>query len=362
MEKQKEITDLICQLVKFESTESQPEKKTEVINFIEKYFQGLRVQIKRFDLDSPAVIITTKETKSPITFYNGHVDVVEGKAELFQPKLEGDLLYGRGVCDNKGQVAMMMVLLKDLIAKEAEINIGLMITADEEIGGSAVSDLINKEGYRADLAIVPDAGEDFAIVHANKGVLHLKITASGKAAHGAMLWQGENALEKLVYGFVKLQSDHFPVVQAEKSWTRSLNLGRIEGGDSVNKVPDKGAIYLDIRYTEADDRQEIMEKVKESFPGCQVEIISSGNYVHTDPGHASITLLQKIAEEVLARPVQLIKEHGATDARFFAEKGIPILSINPRIGGFHTDEEWIDTKTLTDLYQILFLFSLEFSR
>src|SRR5215211_6910716 len=62
---------------------------------------------------------------------HGHVDVVPGRPEQFQPRLDGDRLYGRGAYDMKGALACLMLALADLRDQD-RVRVRLGIVPDEE--------------------------------------------------------------------------------------------------------------------------------------------------------------------------------------------------------------------------------------
>jgi succinyl-diaminopimelate desuccinylase len=59
-----------------------------------------------------------------------------------------------------------------------------------------------------------------------------------------------------------------------------------------------------------------------------------------------------VTEELTGKPVNLIREHGGSDARFIAKYGIPVIMTRPLVGNLHTYDEWIDIPTMEILYRI----------
>ena len=81
-----------------------------------------------------------------------------------------------------------------------------------------------------------------------KGVLAIRLEVNGRAAHGATPWLGENAILKALDVFRAIESLPFARQSSELFDRPSINLGRILGGDALNKVPDTCVIDVDIRY------------------------------------------------------------------------------------------------------------------
>ena len=79
-----------------------------------------------------------------------------------------------------------------------------------------------------------------------------------------------------------------------------------------------------------------------------------------DPQGKYFKRIQKVMRKNRLR-VKIEKEHGASDGRFFSEKGIPVIMFKPICSESHVDNEWIDLKSLEVFYQILKDFVLSLS-
>ena len=88
---------------------------------------------------------------------------------------------------------------------------------------------------------------------AAKGVLAIRLEVAGRAAHGATPWLGDNAILKAYEIFRSIESLPFAAESSELFDRPSINLGRIMGGDALNKVPDTCVIDVDIRYLPEQD-------------------------------------------------------------------------------------------------------------
>ncbi len=311
-----------------------------------------------------SLFATFHNTYHPEILFVGHLDVVSGEDEDFVPKREGDIMYGRGTIDMKGSCAVMLELAKTLAKGGEKPNVGFLFTTDEEVGSeNGVKYLVEKEGIGGEFVIIPDGGEDFQMVTEGKGVFHVKIIARGKATHGSRIFDGENALDKLVQIYDEIKEHFHPEPCGDPDhWHNTINLGKMVGGDSVNRVPDYGEMYLDIRFVHpitVKKMTETIEKTLSKYKDVSYEVISSGETVYTSPENPYIAKYKMIAEKVLGRKVNFVKEHGATDGRFFSEKGMAVLITAPKGGNIHGRNEWVDLNSLANLYNIFFRFIKE---
>src|SRR5437763_1113062 len=195
----------------------------------------------------PVIAATVGAESGPTIVLHGHLDVVPGRPEQFEPRLEGDRLLGRGAYDMKGGLAAMMCATRDLAGQSA-VKVHFVCVSDEESDEDATrgSDYLVEKGYTGDFAITGEPTDMHIGVQA-KGVLALRLEVSGTAAHGATPWEGDNAVLKAVDVFRTIESMPFTRESSELFDRPSVSLGRIIGGDAMNKVPDRCAIDVDIR-------------------------------------------------------------------------------------------------------------------
>src|SRR3989339_275018 len=91
----------------------------------------------------------------------------------------------------------------------------------------------------------------------------------GKAAHASRPWLGENAIENLLQIYQEIKKK-FAKVEPEM-WKPTVNIGKIEGGNSPNKIPDYAEALIDIRFPEDFDKDKFMQEVAK-ICGSKVEV------------------------------------------------------------------------------------------
>ena len=91
----------------------------------------------------------------------------------------------------------------------------------------------------------------------------------GRAAHGSTPWLGDNAVLKAIDVFRRIETLPFSRESSELFDRPSINLGRIDGGDALNKVPDECAMDVDIRYLPNQDPGEILEQIR-AIPDIEI--------------------------------------------------------------------------------------------
>lgn len=347
----KEILDLSQKLVKVESTKSNPQSLGEVIDISKKYLPGFKYfQFKKNNYSSIFFYNFLPKNKRFTLILNGHLDVVPGKREQFTLVDKGKYLFGRGSSDMKCGAAVQLCIFKKL-ADQNENPIGLQLVTDEEIGGTNGTLFQLTKGISSDFAVSGES-TDLKINNTSKGVFWFKLTAKGKSSHGAYLWNGKNALRKLLVAvnrIIKVFEE-----PTKEVWKTTCNLSFIKtGNETPNKVPDLAEAVFDIRYIPR-DKKTIVKKIKELVPkGIKLDILELEPSPLTSKKNVYVKKLITSITKVKGNKVSFQKAHGASDIRHFEKHRINGICFGPIGFGLHSDNEYIDKKSLFDFYLIL---------
>jgi succinyl-diaminopimelate desuccinylase len=293
----------------------------------------------------PVLAATVGAEGGPTIVFHGHLDVVPAHAEQFQPRVDGDRLFGRGAYDMKGGLAAMMVAARE-VADRSDVRVHFVCVADEESDETELraSDWLVKHGYVGDFAITGEP-TDMKIGVQAKGVLALRLIFEGRAAHGSTPWQGDNAVLKALHGFRRIEQMGWAQESSELFPRASVNLGRIMGGDALNKVPDKCVIDLDIRYLPGQEPGKIQQEIA-SLPNVEVRKVFHRQPILVEATNPFVQLLAQAVEE--GTPAQSISvgRDGTSDAISFLEAGVPAVEFGPVGAGHHGPEEWVSISSL----------------
>jgi acetylornithine deacetylase len=180
-----------------------------------------------------------------------HVDVVPtGPQDMwseppFEPRIDGDWMYGRGSADMKAGAAANIFALDALrrAGLQPAATVYIQSVVEEESTGNGAL-MTHLRGYKADAALIPEPTEE-TIVRANVGVLWFQIEVRGHPVHVREMGSGANAIDaayRIVGALRKLEEvwnarrgehAHFE----DEAHPINLNIGRIEGGDWASSVP-----------------------------------------------------------------------------------------------------------------------------
>lgn len=391
-EMEDEIIHLLQQMVKIPS-ENPPANYLAVANFLSDELKELGFEVQVFDattLDAtvgkpgskPNVIATMQGASSgPVLIFNAHIDTVPAgttsrwKHDPFSAVIEDGRLYGRGATDSKARLVAYISAAVALKRAGLPINGRIVIaaTCDEETGGELGAGYVAQNGFvQGDMLIVE--GYSNQIVRAMAGVMQLRITVQGKAAHAGFKWNGINAVEKmatLVNHLAELQQRYQkrPSAIPGMRYT-TVNVGVIAGGTKVNVVPGDCAIDVDFRVVPEQSTEEVYENVVQIIETIQqgdpdfhasIERLEGFNTPPTVVAEDSplIEKLQQANQAVGGERLPVVGMMGQTDGRWFLQQGIPTVSYGPgrSDNNLHGYDEFVDIDDLIRTIKVLTVFA-----
>jgi succinyl-diaminopimelate desuccinylase len=296
----------------------------------------------------PLLAATVGAESGPTVVLHGHIDVVPGDDGQFTPRVEGDRLYGRGAYDMKGGLAAMMAATCRL-ARQDTVKVHFVCVSDEETNeeeGTRASDHIVQQGYTGDFAITGEPTNLHIGIQA-KGVLAMRIEIRGRSAHGSTPWLGDNAVLKAVDVFRGIETLPFTRESSEMFDRPSISLGRIAGGDAMNRVPDHCALDVDIRYLPGQDPDEILAGIG-SLDGAEVTHVFHRKPIVVERENPYVQLLADAVLNVTTLEESIaVGRDGTSDVISFLEAGTPGVEFGPAGEGHHGPEEWVSIDSLT---------------
>jgi succinyl-diaminopimelate desuccinylase len=327
---------------------SKPEDLQAAAGFVRGWLESRNIEVREIDHNGLPLLVAevgAPAGDAPCVVFHGHIDVVPGHVDQFEPRLEGDRLIGRGAYDMKGALAAMMCALKD-VERQERVRVRFVCVPDEES-----EDLDDRS---IDAFVAAGLGGDFAVtgeptdLHIGveaKGVLVMRIVVRGRAAHSSTPWLGDNAVLKAVDVFRRIETLPFTRESSEMFDRPSINVGRIEGGDALNKVPDTCTMWVDVRYLPGQDPGEILAQVR-AIPEIEVErtfIHPTVTVARTDP---YVRALREAVSRSIRGDALSVGRDGASDAASFIRAGIPAVEFGPSGAGHHGPDEWVSVVSL----------------
>ena len=347
----------IQELIRIESTASNPDGLRTAYQFVKQLLaeSGKAITIEEFERNGKPSLLAYSSKARPKKFHiilNGHVDVVPGTPEQFQPEVRGDKLYGRGACDMKAAAVVLVQLFCDYI-DQVPYDLGLQIVTDEENAGHDGTMYQVEQGVRADFVLCGDCGRttsNYVIANEAKGMVSVKLAFQGRATHGAYPWRGDNAALKAAQ-FVQRLHDFYPTPNEATGETTVTVTSIVTKATSLTQIPGESTVALDARYATGDPHfasQAAFEAHLAAIDASAeiVEFVDFSAPMYTDPHDPLLLQLKEAAERIESHDFSLIKNNGTSDGRFYCAVGVPACEFGIPGEGQHSTEEYIPLSAL----------------
>ena len=241
--------------------------------FVKGWLEARDVEVTGSTHNGRPVLAATvgPRRRVPIVVLHGHLDVVPGAPGAVHPARRGRSPLRARRLRHEGRARVDDVRAARPRRPGARVRVHFVCVSDEESEEIEAAGLrLSGRGRatRGDFAITGEPTNMHIGIQA-KGVLGMRIEVTGKAAHGSTPWVGDNAVLKALDVFRQIESLPFARESSDLFDRPSINLGRIVGGDALNKVPDLCAIDVDIRYLPGQDARDIQAAV-EALPDAHV--------------------------------------------------------------------------------------------
>jgi acetylornithine deacetylase/succinyl-diaminopimelate desuccinylase-like protein len=305
------------------------------------------------------------ESTGPVVVLSAHLDTVFLRETALNPRVDGDRLDAPGSCDNGAGVVGMLALAHALVRAKVELMAPLIFLGN--VGEEGEGDLRGvRHFYKADsLAeriaahiVLDGAGADSAVTQ-GLGSRRFRAVIRGPGGHSFMDAGRPNPINALAQGLVKLADVSLP----DEPRT-TMNVGTIQGGTSVNSIPESAQATIDFRSTSGEE----LLRLEVALHRAMEDAVDESNGAIKTPAGRTMGLLTFAIEKIGDRPaatlaansplldaLRAVDRHlglrtdqrvGSTDANLPMSMGVPALSMGAGGdgGGAHTLAEWYSAK------------------
>lgn len=299
--------------------------------------------------DGNVVLARTDLGRSQRVVLAGHLDTVPS-ADNVPHRCDGELLYGLGACDMKGGVAVMLRLAATLPAPTRDLTFAFYDCEEVEEARNGLKRIADTrpDVLAADLAILlePTSGN---VEGGCQGTLRAEVQVSGRRAHSARSWLGDNAIHAAAPVLSRLAGHQARAVEIDGlTYREGLSAVRVEGGIAGNVVPDFCAVVVNYRFAPDRTPAEAFAYVQDLFEGYRCRLLDAASGAM--PG-----LSRPAAADFLTavgRPPA--PKFGWTDVARFTPLGIPALNFGPGDPNVaHTKDEYTDPRQVLLCEQVL---------
>jgi glutamate carboxypeptidase len=360
------VIDTLQKLVVIESGSANLPGLVKVADFAQTQLNALGAKTERIKTsDSERVMVKgvlTGKGKLKVMLI-AHMDTVYPDGSLAsQPyKRDGNRLYGPGIADDKGGIAVILHSLE--ILKSLGWNnyaaVTVLFNPDEEIGSNGSGALIQALAAEHDvvLSYEPSPAKSVAKVEgvllSSAGTAIAKMEVKGRASHaGVAPEEGRNALIELSHQMLATEDIAKNIPGAQLNWTFA------QGGEVRNQIPSSAIATADVRLLKSDAAEKLqaalLAKTQESrrVPDTHVHVHIDVRRPPYVAGERGMVLAQKAraiyaeldGRQLFFHPVT----SGGTDAGFASGSGKAAVleSLGLAGWGFHAKDEYIEIDSI----------------
>ncbi|SDH39565.1 succinyldiaminopimelate desuccinylase [Arthrobacter subterraneus] len=298
--------------------------------------------------DGDSLVARTSLGRAERVILAGHLDTVPlprvpGSRGTVPSLWDGEVLYGRGATDMKGGVAVQLALAAALTEPTRDITYVFYDHEEVEAALSGLGRLVEK--YPAwlvgDFAVLLEP-TDGTVEGGCNGTARFNVTTTGRAAHSARAWMGENAIHKAAEVLVRLREHEPATVSVDGlDFRESLNAVLISGGTAGNVIPDRAVVEVNYRFAPDKTPEEAEEYVRQLLHGFDVERTDAAAGARPGLDHpAAAAFVQAVGAE--PKP-----KYGWTDVARFSALGVPAVNFGPGDALLaHSDDEHVHAEAI----------------
>jgi acetylornithine deacetylase len=302
----------------------------------------------------------------PGVILSGHSDVVpvddqDWASDPFVIRRADGRIYGRGACDMKGFIGIVLAAVPGLVRRDLKAPIHIAISYDEELGCTGVTSLIDRIAalpIKPALCIVGEP-TSMQVVIGHKGGGMFRAIVTGTSAHSSLAPTAVNAIEYAgeLIAFIKgLSGEHAHAGPHDESYDVShstLTVTTISGGTALNIVPNRCEIGFDIRSLPEVDALALIGRIRGHAEtvllprmrmvapeaGIVVERIVEFVGLATAADHPAVTFVKRL----VGRNDHAKVAYGTEAGLFSANAGVVSVVCGPgSIDQAHKADEFLD--------------------
>lgn len=341
------VLDLVQQLIRIPSVTACPDERLEEVRraaaTIYDHLSNHGLSVRMFNQAKyPAVLATFPGATSAPVMLCGHFDVVapEPNDTQFEPRIEGDFLWGRGAADMKTVVATYIVWMEETLRKAAPYPpVSLLLVGNEEngeteaMGTPHVLKSLNESGSETSI-LVPElliAGERTGekgdelwgeICTQNRGVMRFDVIARGQKGHSGTGLTQADLTEKLldVRSDLKVLLESHLTLKSSDGWQSQVRIPFIQVGNPgvYNVTPDKAILGVELRPIPQDDLESLRARLEAycALHELVLQVHVAENGVACDPANPYLTALINSVQRVSGQAPAIGRKMAGTSARF----------------------------------------------
>jgi tripeptide aminopeptidase len=338
-----------------------PFHETQRAEYLLQKFSTLELAEARLDDEGNCIALRGGASDTPLLVVSAHLDTVFPSGTNVTPRRVGAKLFSPGIADDACGLAALIALAEALESCEIETAGSILFvgTVGEEGEGNlrGVRHLLTKGEWagRVDAFVSFDGAGLNRITNGALGSRRYRVQFRGAGGHSWSDFGTANPVHALGRAVAKLAS--YPAPNEPRT---TFNVGRIEGGQSINAIPREASMDVDLRSSSADqllkldaffrrsareaaDEENASRRNAEEPLAVVTELIGERPGGETPAEHRLVRLAWAATEAVGGKPEL---DRASTDSNLPISLGIPAITLGAggTAANSHTLEEWYDAR------------------
>jgi glutamate carboxypeptidase len=332
---------------------------------------GFKTERRKSTVGAGADILigTMSGTGKQRVMLQAHMDTVyEAGILQTQPyKLDGNKLYGPGIADDKGGIAVILHGLKILADAgwKDYATLTVLFNADEEVGSRGSGEIIAAFADQHDtvLSFEPTGAKAVAktesLLLGAAGIASVTMEVKGRAAHaGAAPEQGRNAILEISHQMIQTRDIAKDIPGVTLNWTNVIS------NKATNQIPALAVAQADVRITVPGAEEKLNAALQAKIAGGKLipdtetsakMVVGRPSFLAGPRGKAMAERAQGIYKEIDRDLALVPMTGGGTDAAFAARSGkaVVVESFGLAGWGFHARDEYIEIDSIVPRLYLL---------
>ena len=359
--------DILSKLISFKTISETTNK--ELSKYISQYLARYKIKSQLFE-GSPNQFNLYAKIGPNVDggiILSGHTDVVPTDGQNwstnpFELVKKKKKLFGRGSCDMKGFIAVVLSLVPKIKINKLKKPLHLIFSYDEEIGCIGIQKLIpflKTVKPKPDFCIVGEPTE-MKLVNMHKGKKNFLVSFNGVESHSSLIENGVNSIDYCgeFINFLKdLQKDLIKTKNNKKFNPPypTINIGKIQGGIAVNIIPKECELEFEIRDTPNLNTEKTIRKIKDFLKiiekkmkkknkSCSVVLKMLNNFPPLETNEKK-KIINLVLDKLKSNSVNSVSF--GTEAGVFNKVGFETIVCGPgSIEQAHKPNEYVEEKQL----------------
>lgn len=327
--------------------------------------RGVECWLEEAAPNRPNAVARIGDGRGPTLVYCGHLDTVSVAGMTiapFEPRVDGNRVYGRGSYDMKSGAAAILAAAASVAIKGLAGTLLLALVADEEYASLGAQHFVAH--HKADACVVTEPTEgqptEGRLILAHKGFVWARITTEGHAAHGSRWDIGVSAVSgmgRIVAALDQFDRDTLRSRRHPLVGPASMHCSTIHGGTGWSTYAPQCTLEVERRTLPGETPEQVLYELRDVIhkagEKAKVELVLERAPLVCPSDARIASCVRAAAAKVCGHEPEDAGVAYWMDAAIFSAAGIDTVNYGPTGAGAHEAIEWADLDSVVRCARVL---------